>query len=63
MRAPSPPEHKRLWPDQGTGLWCFRRVAPLGFLCGYVAVPPTHPWDGLHYWAPGPNAVEVFRIG
>src|ERR1700742_655501 len=25
------------------------RNTNMGFLCGYVAVPPEHPWHGKHY--------------
>lgn len=31
------------------GLPCLIRRGPLGALCGYVAVPPEHPWHGAHY--------------
>lgn len=31
------------------GLPCIVRRIPLGTLCGYVAVPPRHPWHGMNY--------------
>lgn len=39
------------WLDEVTGLPCLiRRAHPeLGFLCGYVGVPNTHPAYGKHY--------------
>jgi len=27
-------------------LWCSLRRTPLGHWCGYIAVPPGHPWHG-----------------
>jgi hypothetical protein len=32
------------WVDASTGYPCLIRRARAGFLCGYVAVPPSHPW-------------------
>jgi hypothetical protein len=32
-----------------SGLPCLITRAPLGNLCGYVAVPPGHPWHGQAY--------------
>lgn len=35
------------WRDETTGLPCLMRRSPLGAWCGYVALPPGHPWHGL----------------
>ncbi|MCW2545397.1 MAG: hypothetical protein JWM40_2949 [Frankiales bacterium] len=37
------------WVDESTGLDCLIVRAPLGALCGYVGVPPEHPWHGNGY--------------
>jgi hypothetical protein len=38
------------WRDAATGLPCLiRRSEASGALCGYVGVPPSHPWHGLDY--------------
>lgn len=37
------------WPDEKTGLPCLIRRSSMGFLCGYVGVPPGHPWYGKGY--------------
>lgn len=38
---------KAQWVDDATGLDCLIvRAAPTGSLCGYVGVPPGHPWHG-----------------
>lgn len=37
------------WRDEDTGLPCLARRGPLGQWCGYVAVPPGHPWHGADY--------------
>jgi hypothetical protein len=37
------------WRDDATGLVCLARRGPGGQWCGYVAVPPGHPWHGLGY--------------
>jgi hypothetical protein len=38
------------WVDAATGLTCLVVRAPLtGSLCGYVGVPPGHPYHGRHY--------------
>jgi len=43
-----PDEHR--WTDSASGYQCLVvRVKELGTLCGYVAVPQTHPWYGLPY--------------
>jgi hypothetical protein len=47
------------WNDERTGLACrIIRNMPLGNLCGYVGVPPSHPYFGWNYdddirFAPG----------
>jgi hypothetical protein len=35
------------WRDEATGLPCLIVRATLGHLCGYVGVPPGHPWHGV----------------
>jgi hypothetical protein len=42
------PDHIE-WRDEATGLPCIIRRGPSGALCGYVAVPPGHPWHGIGY--------------
>jgi hypothetical protein len=37
------------WIDAGTGLDCLIVRNRTGALCGYVGVPPTHPWHGAEY--------------
>lgn len=37
------------WVDPGTGLDCLIVRNRSGALCGYVGVPPTHPWYGAAY--------------
>lgn len=37
------------WVDQATGLDCLIVRNYSGALCGYVGVPPEHPWHGLDY--------------
>ena len=38
------------WTDEATGLVCLAKRNPhLGFWCGYVGVPPSHPWHGKDY--------------
>lgn len=39
------------WVDQNTGLDCLIVRGPGGALCGYVGVPPEHPWHGKGYSA------------
>ncbi len=41
---------KAHWVDKATGLDCLIvRAGSLGHLCGYVGVPPEHPWHGYGY--------------
>jgi hypothetical protein len=41
---------KRQWKDEATGLPCLIvRNQSGGNLCGYVGVPPGHPWHGKRY--------------
>lgn len=41
---------KMQWPDEATGLPCLAVRHPrMGFLCGYVGVPPEHPLYGKSY--------------
>jgi hypothetical protein len=38
------------WVDEATGLDCLAvRHPTLGHWCGYVGVPPEHPWHGRDY--------------
>lgn len=37
------------WVDEETGLDCLIVRGPSGVLCGYVGVPPEHPWHGVDY--------------
>lgn len=37
------------WIDPETGLDCLIVRNPMGALCGYVGVPPGHPWHGADY--------------
>ncbi len=37
------------WIDSATGLDCLIHRNPSGALCGYVGVPPGHPYHGKHY--------------
>lgn len=50
--APEPwetEEDRYEWRDERTGLPCLIVRNPEGALCGYVAVPPGHPWHGVAY--------------
>src|SRR4051812_13771303 len=40
---------KRQWHDEATGLACLIVRGPMGALCGYVGLPPGHPWHGKEY--------------
>jgi hypothetical protein len=42
------------WIDPATDLDCLIVRNPVGALCGYVGVPPGHPWHSAHY-----NDVDV----
>lgn len=42
---------KTQWIDRATGLDCLIVRNPWGALCGYVGVPPEHPWHGRDYEA------------
>ncbi len=49
-RGPWDQEPDRVyWRDQETGLPCLVLRGPMGAWCGYVAVPPTHPYHGKRY--------------
>lgn len=37
------------WPDPDTGLPCLAVRGPVGAWCGYVGVPPGHPYHGVDY--------------
>lgn len=48
LRGPWIDEPDRVeWRDKATGLPCMLRRVEHGHLCGYVAVPPGHPWHGV----------------
>jgi len=38
-----------VWVDPVSNLDCMINRGPSGALCGYVGVPPTHPWHSLRY--------------
>lgn len=40
---------KLVWVDPATGLDCMIKRNNMGALCGYVGVPPSHPWHGRGY--------------
>jgi hypothetical protein len=40
---------KLQWVDSETDLDCLIVRGPVGALCGYVGVPPEHPWHGIDY--------------
>jgi hypothetical protein len=41
---------KAQWIDEATGLDCLIvRQGNSGHLCGYVGLPPEHPWHGIDY--------------
>src|SRR4051812_43956542 len=40
---------KAQWIDDATGLDCLIVRNRTGALCGYVGVPPEHPWHGVSY--------------
>lgn len=40
------------WIDPDTDLDCLISRGPSGALCGYVGVPPGHPWHGMDYEKP-----------
>jgi hypothetical protein len=45
-----PEERTESWVDAATGLQCVGVKHPsMGHWCGYVAIPKTHKWFGLHY--------------
>ena len=37
------------WVDEATGLDCLVVRNRIGALCGYVGLPPEHPWHGMDY--------------
>lgn len=40
---------KVVWVDPATGLDCMANRGPMGNWCGYVGVPPSHPWHNIPY--------------
>lgn len=40
------------WQDPATGLPCLIDRKEMGIFCGYVGVPPSHPWYGKSYSHP-----------
>lgn len=50
LRGPWDDEPDKIqWIDETTGLDCLIVRNGSGALCGYVGVPPEHPWHGLDY--------------
>lgn len=43
---------RETWIDDATGLPCIARKNKYGAWCGYVGVPPDHPWTKLGYDVP-----------
>jgi hypothetical protein len=43
------------WIDDATDLDCLMVRGPGGHWCGYVGVPPEHPWHGVEYSASVPS--------
>jgi hypothetical protein len=43
------PEDRHEWRDEATGLPCLMVRNPAGAWCGYVGVPPAHPFYGVEY--------------
>lgn len=50
---------KLQWTDEATGYPCLIVRGPVGALCGYVGVPPSHPFYGKQY---GHDAVEEISV-
>lgn len=50
---------KAQWVDPTTGLDCLIVRAHHGALCGYVGVPPGHPFHGVSAWDSGPQHLAV----
>jgi hypothetical protein len=48
---------KALWIDPATGLDCLAHRNQMGAWCGYVGVPPGHPWHGRE-----PHCVPLSRV-
>lgn len=44
---------KVTWHDETTDMACMIVRGPLGALCGYVGVPPGHPWHGVSFMSIG----------
>lgn len=49
---------KKQWRDPATGLACLIVRNHFGNWCGYVGVPPAHPWHGLGYSDTIPGRVK-----
>jgi hypothetical protein len=43
------PEDKLVWVDGATDLDCMLHRGSLGGWCGYVGLPPGHPFHGMNY--------------
>jgi hypothetical protein len=41
------------------GFPCLIHRAPLGHWCGYVAVPPGHPWHGKDIWCSSDDGIDA----
>jgi len=50
---------KAQWVDEATDLDCLIVRNRMGALCGYVGLPPGHPYHGKDYDSTGPDALEV----
>jgi hypothetical protein len=50
--------NRKHWIDPTTRLDCLIVRNRIGALCGYVGVPNTHPWYGMHY-----DAVDAYCHG
>lgn len=60
METPWKNEPDRLeWTDSETGLSCLIVRGPVGALCGYVAVPPSHSLHGTDYNTTQADWIEV----
>lgn len=52
------------WHDESTGLPCLARRGTSGSWCGYVAVPPEHPWYQVNYCdCPHGEYATIRRLG
>lgn len=54
---------KEQWPDPSTGIACLAKRGPAGAWCGYVGVPPGHPWYQLDPHRIGVDGVRELSYG